>query len=119
MTKEELVALICEIYDIPDINTMIEQQINKFFKQGISYKDIGRAISFYIEEQGNLPKKEMGIGIIPYVVDEARNFYEKKKQEQNKLRQEALKLKQQHSQRTIKVKPVRKVKRYKINIEDL
>ena len=120
MTRKELSELIADLYGIPEINTMIDSQISKFIKQhGYTYKEIGRAVYFYVEVQGQTPKKEMGIGIVPHVMEEARKYFIQLEIEQNRLEEQGKIIAQETEQKVIKVKPVRKVSRYKINIEDL
>lgn len=56
---------------------MILRQINKYVNEhGWSYKDIARAFAYYVEVQGNTPDPKYGIGIVRFVMDEARKYYE-------------------------------------------
>lgn len=123
MNKKELDTFICETLDIPALNSMIENQISKFIKQyGYSYKDIGRAVYFYIEVLGNKPKKEMGIGIVPFVMDDTKKyFYKLEIEEKNRKKQaEILKNSLEKEKKIITVKPKRKRNGiHKIKIEDL
>ena len=56
---------------------MILRQINKYVNEhGWSYKDIARAFAYYVEVQGNTPDLKYGIGIVRFVMDDARKYYE-------------------------------------------
>jgi hypothetical protein len=100
---------------------MIDGQISKFIKQhGYSYKEIGRAVYFYIEVLGNTPRKEMGIGIVPHVMDEAKRHFYKLEIEQKKRTEQGNILKEEKEVKEIFVDPKRKPRGiHKINIEDL
>jgi hypothetical protein len=121
MTRKELEQLIAELYGVEAINTMIEAQIVKFQKlHGYTEKDIARAVAYYVEVQGNVPDRRKGIGIVPYVMDEAQKYYNAQTVERARLREEAQKIKQGET-KVIKVKP-RKHKpsgRYIVDIENL
>lgn len=123
MNKKELEEVICEIMDLPKINQMIETQISKFIKQhGYTYKEIGRAVYFYFEVLGNPVKKEMGIGIVPFVMDQAKAYFYKKEQEEKERQRQGNILKKSNNEdrRTILVEPVRKPRGvHVIKIEDL
>lgn len=123
MNKKELDNLICDILDIPKTNQMIESQISKFITQhGYTYKEIGRAVYFYVEVLGNKPKKEMGIGIVPYVMDQAKAFFYRKEQEEKEKQKQGRILKELNKQEKdiILANPIRKPRGiHKIKIEDL
>lgn len=84
-----------------ECNAMILRQINKYVNEhGWSYKDIARAFAYYVEVQGNTPDPKYGIGIVRFVMDDARKYYdalqkqkeaqikaanEQKNKEQNKI----------------------------------
>ena len=101
MTKQELCKIICQLLGCEECNAMILRQINKYVNEhGWSYKDIARAFAYYVEVQGNTPDPKYGIGIVRFVMDDAKKYYETlqkqkeaqiqaanetKKQEQNKV----------------------------------
>lgn len=121
MTKEELYDLICELLQITEVNTMIESQISKYQKQhGYTFKEIGRALYYYIEVLGRKPKKEMGIGIIPFVMKEAQIYFVNLKIQKQRLQEEGNKIKEEVNRATIKANPKRQEPNiYKVDIEDL
>jgi len=88
MTKPELIKLICELLGIEKPNRMIETQITRFVtKHGYDYKDIGRALYYFVEVQKNKPDVSKGIGIVPFVKEESTAYFEKlKREQQNKYR---------------------------------
>lgn len=123
MNKKELEQVICELLDIPSINAMIDSQISKFIKQhGYSYKDIGRAVYFYVEVLGKKLKKEMGIGIVPYIMDDTKKYFYKKQLEEKKRSEQAKILKETNASERVEilVKPKREKRGIiKIKIEEL
>lgn len=77
MTKQELCKIICQLMGCEECNAMILRQINKYVNEhGWSYKDIARAFAYYVEVQGNTPDPKYGIGIVRFVMDDARKYYE-------------------------------------------
>lgn len=63
-------------------------QMNKFKKQGISYKGQLLTLMYFYEVKKNSTEKANGsIGIIPFVVEEARAYYQKIEDKQNKIEQ--------------------------------
>ena len=77
MTKQELCKIICQLMGCEECNAMILRQINKYVNEhGWSYKDIARAFAYYVEVQGNTPDLKYGIGIVRFVMDDARKYYE-------------------------------------------
>lgn len=123
MDKKELLNLIDEYLGIKSQGTMIDRQIDNFKKQhGYSYKEIGRAVYFYFVKMNRPFKRDMGIGIVPYVVNEANSFFEQEKRRQNELERQGkiLKKSQEQERDIIKAKPKNERKGIKlIKFEDL
>jgi hypothetical protein len=122
MTRKELEQLIAELYGVEAINSMIDAQITKFQKlHGYTEKDIARAVAYYVEVLGNVPDRRKGIGIVPFVMEEANRYYNAQAVERSRLKDEAQKIKQGET-KVIKVKP-KKYKphsgRYIVDIENL
>jgi hypothetical protein len=122
MTRKELEQLIAELYGVEAINSMIDAQITKFQKlHGYTEKDIARAVAYYVEVLGNVPDRRKGIGIVPFVMEEAQRYYNAQAVERARLKDEAQKIKQGET-KVIKVKP-KKYKphsgRYIVDIENL
>jgi len=96
-TKQQLEELICDLFKIEKPTKMMFSQITRFVtgqEYGYSYLDIARSLAFFIEEQGNTPDIERGIGIVPWVIDEARRFYSNLAVEQAELKEQGQKLRE-------------------------
>jgi len=95
MTKQELCKIICQLLGCEECNAMILRQINKYVNEhGWSYKDIARAFAYYVEVQGNTPDPKYGIGIVRFVMEDAKRYYDtlqKQKEEQIKAAEKAKK----------------------------
>jgi hypothetical protein len=102
---------------------MIETQITRFVtKHGYDYKDIGRALYYFVEVQKNKPDVSKGIGIVPFVKEESTAYFEKLKREQQKQNSQAEEVKKEiiKEKKVFKINPrKREIKNNKINIEDL
>lgn len=90
-TRKNLEEKIKEIYQIDKLSPLIESQITKFVRErGYKYLDIARALYyFYIEQNGDLSKAK-GIGIVPYIMEESKEFFIKKEKELLRQREEIL-----------------------------
>jgi hypothetical protein len=99
-TRENLEDKIKEIYQIDKLSPLIESQITKFVRERrYKYLDIARALYyFYIEQDGDLSKAK-GIGIVPYIMEESKEFFLKKEQELKRKKEEIAK--QQNSQKIV------------------
>jgi hypothetical protein len=76
-----LIDYICDLYDIEVPNGWILKQIKEFKEQfNYTYKGMKTTLDyFYRIKQDEQPEEGMGIGIIPFVYDEAKRFYLDKK----------------------------------------
>ena len=123
MNKNELKDVICDLLGIDKINRMIDTQITRFVtKHGYDYKDIGRALYYFVEVQGNKPDKSKGIGIVPFVKEDATKYFEQLKREKQRQLREGEKLKKEleKEKKVFKINPrKREIKNNKINMEDL
>lgn len=103
MEKQELIAWICDLFEIEQCPQQILGQIHRFTRErGYSYKDIARALAFYVEvDDGKLDPK-YGIGIVPFVMERAQTYFKKLEleKEQQKRAAEAHK-KEKHATTTI------------------
>lgn len=126
MDKKQLEDFIKKELDIPNVTPMIKSQIVKFKKSGLSFKDIGRSIFYYVEVLKRKPDREeikkYGIGIVPNIVDEANEYFEEKKRQETFYRQQGRRLKdiKRIKRKKIKAKPQREPKpKGLIDIENL
>ena len=96
MTKQELEQFICEIFQIDECTSMILRQINKYVtERRYDYKNIARALSYYVDVQGNTLDIKYGIGIVPLVMNDALKYFEQLKKQQEEQRQAAVAASQQ------------------------
>ena len=124
MTKKELCDIICHFLGCEECNAMVLRQINKYVTEhGWSYKDIARAFAYYVEVQGNPPDPKYGIGIVRFVMDDAKKYYsalERQKEEQIKAAEKA---KQEQNTKKIIITTVserqKTIRRHNIDIEKL
>lgn len=78
MYKEKIFEFIKQLYGSNYKYQQIESQRKNFVKKGISNKEIYYALKYYFEVQnGSIEKSEGRIGIVPYVYEEAKEYYEK------------------------------------------
>lgn len=123
MTKIELMKFICELYGFKDCPFAIQKQINKqVTEHGYSYKEIARALAFYVEIKKGQLEQKYGIAIVPYVMDEARRYYAKLEQQINEQKQQAEQTKaNKKEQRIIKCDVIKSsgAKKHQIDLNKL
>ena len=115
--KKELMENICRIFNFKAPGPKNMAYISKFYNQGMTFKGMTNTlIYFYDIKKNDISKSNDGIGIIPYVYEEARNYYkneEMKRQKQKKIietikneTQETRKVKVQKIERKPLVTPI-------------
>jgi hypothetical protein len=78
---KELIAYICELYGIDTPTGWMLKQIKDFKEQfNYTYKGIKTTLHYFFEiQEGNDVSNSVGIGIVPFVYEEAKRFYIDKK----------------------------------------
>lgn len=76
-TRLDLENKIKEIYGIDEISPVINNQITKYVQEkGYTFLDIARALVYhYIINDGDLRKSFGSIGIVPYVMKDAKAYF--------------------------------------------
>ena len=76
--KEQLYGYICTLFDISELTPFLTAQLRKFESDyNMTYDGMWFSLKYYFEILGNKVDKRKGIGIIPYIYDEAKAFYQK------------------------------------------
>lgn len=74
--KEDLYKYICELYGLTTITQKISKQIKDYHEQyGYKYSGMKLSLKYFYETKGNTVPEDAGIGIIPYVYEEAKREY--------------------------------------------
>jgi hypothetical protein len=78
---KDLISYICELYSIDVPTGWILKQIKDFKDQfNYTYKGMKTTLHYFFEiQEGNDVADSMGIGIVPFVYDDAKRFYIDKK----------------------------------------
>lgn len=82
--SEQRYSVIMFAYNLfnQKLNPAAYSLLKKYIKKGYTYLGILRAIEyFYIVKRNNISKSKNSIGIVPYVYQDAQNFYNYKNQE--------------------------------------
>lgn len=86
LERKQLVDYICELFNYKKPSVKIYQQMSNYYERGVSYSDMLLALKYFYEiKKGDINKSQGGIGIIPYVLEEAKEFVTLEKIEQDKL----------------------------------
>lgn len=88
--KRELQDYICILFGYKKPGPRILQQIKKYVEEdGYTYREIKLTLQYFFEVRKNSIKKANGgIGIVPYVYEEAGNYYGGLRQIINKMSKE-------------------------------
>lgn len=77
-SKQVLYDYICQLFGIKELSPFLTAQLLKFEKDySMTYDGMWFSLKYYFEILGNKPDIKKGIGIVPYVYDEAKKFYQK------------------------------------------
>ena len=86
LERKALIDYICELFNYKKPSVKIYQQMSNYYERGVSYSDMLLALKYFYEiKKGDLSKSQGGIGIIPYILDEAKEFSTLEKIEKEKL----------------------------------
>lgn len=75
--KEELDNYIMSLFKMTYVDARIQKQIKKYIEENnYTYSGIKKALVYFFEIKGNsIDKANGGIGIVPYVYQQAYNYY--------------------------------------------
>jgi hypothetical protein len=75
LERKKLCDYVCELLNYKKLSVRIYQQMANYYERGVSYTDMLLALKYFYEiKKGDINKSQGGIGIIPYVLDEAKEF---------------------------------------------
>ena len=105
--RKQLYGIICRIFKLKAPGPRNNAYISKFLGQGMTYKGMSKALVYFYEVKKNsIAKSDNGVGIIPWVYEEANKYYERKEKMEKELK-EAIEYSKNHQevkQETRKVK---------------
>ena len=75
--KEALIKYIKKLFNTKTISVKIDKQIEKYIKENnYTYSGIHKSLAYFYEiKKNSLDKANGGIGIVPYIYDEAFRYY--------------------------------------------
>lgn len=86
LDRKELANYICELFHYKKPSPKVFQQMAAYYEKGVSYADMLLALKYFYEiKKGDVSKAQGGIGIIPYILQEAKDFTTLEKIEQERL----------------------------------
>ena len=96
--RTELEEKLKELFNIDEITPLMNAHINKYvLERRLSYLDIARALAYFVEIQNGELKPQMGLGIVPYVIDESRRYFRQLEEKTKLQRKESEKFKEHKS----------------------
>ena len=76
---KELLNYISALYKVEYPSMIIKKQIKDFKDEGYKYKGMELALRYFYETLNNRVQENTGVGIIPFVYEEAKRHYIKQK----------------------------------------
>lgn len=76
---QELMTYISELYKVEYPSLAIKKQVKDMKEQGYKYKGMELALRYFFDTLDNRVQEENGVGIIPYVYEEAKRHYLKQR----------------------------------------
>lgn len=75
--KEALETYIRQLFNMSTINSKIQRQIKSYMKEySYTYSGIHKTLKYFYEVKGgSVEKANGGIGIVPYIYDDAYRYY--------------------------------------------
>lgn len=96
--RTELEEKLKELFNVDEITPLMNIHINKYvLERRWSYLDIARALAYFVEIQNGELKPQMGLGIVPYVIDESRRYFKQLEEKTKTQRLESEKFKEHKS----------------------
>lgn len=84
--KEDFFAFVKNILGTQYNYNKVNSQSNKYLKEGKTYKELEQTLDyFYNIKKNSIDNAQGGIGIIPYVYEEAMQYYSQKEELSNKV----------------------------------
>ena len=78
-SQQELYNYICQLFNIKELTPYLNNQLQKIFKENnFTYNGVLYSLKYWYEIKDNPIDIKYGIGIVPFVYDEAKQFYIKK-----------------------------------------
>ncbi len=77
--KVNLENFIKDLFGVPTLSYVMKAQIKRYVeKEGFTYSGIHGTLNYFFVLKGNSTKNAQGIGIVPYVYEDAKKYYTKK-----------------------------------------
>lgn len=119
--KDQLYGYICQLFGLKSPGPTIFSQINGFFTKykGWTYRGIYNSLVYFYEvKKGSKERANSAIGIVPYVYDEAQEYFANLKAKQSRIQQTLTNQEGQTTQVIIINQPAPKPKKT-IDLENL
>ncbi|EJN7321781.1 hypothetical protein NRV55_000336 [Staphylococcus pseudintermedius] len=112
---KELIEYICTLFNTDKPSGLVLKQIQTYHNTPYNYryKAIHMALQYFYVIKNNSTRNSKGIGILPYIYDEAANFY------RNLVRIQNTELKEKEEVKEVVVKKVKKNKKRKFDLNEL
>jgi len=87
---KEIEDEVNDIFGLEDITPMLRRQIQKIFEENpkFTYNGVLHSIKYYYQVMGNEPDTKYGLGFIPFIYKEAKEFYIMKNKVIDKLQKD-------------------------------
>ena len=114
--QQELYDYICRLFNIKELTPYLNNQLQKIFKENnFTYNGVLYSLKYWYETKENPIDVKYGIGIVPFIYEEAKQFYIKK----SILWEKNANIEIKNEQKTVKVPSKRPRKKPFVDISNL
>lgn len=114
-SRQELYEYICKLFNLKEITPLIKIQLDKYYTEyEFTYEGMLYTLKYFFEIMENDINRCEGIGIIPYVYQEAKEFYILK----NHLDEQEV-IENPVENKVVKIKPINYSQKKLIDINNL
>lgn len=109
--RKELYAVICDIFHFKAPGPRIYAQIKKYVSEGMTYKGISYSLEYFFRVKNNsLEKANNGIGIVPFIYEEANTYFNRINYKKEKIAESAKNIESEKRVVVIKQHPTKQKK---------
>lgn len=108
LDRKELVETICRIFNFKAPGPRNNAYISKFHNEGMTFKGMTLSLVYFYEiKKNSITKANNGIGIIPYVYEEARDYYIEQRKAEKKSEEIVKNIRENKEQNVPKTRKVK------------
>lgn len=116
--KEELYALVCDVFKFKAPGPRVYAQVKKYLADGYTVRGIINAVDYFFNVKHNpIEKANNGLGIVPYVYEEANEYFNRLEYKKKKIAESVTQF--SADKKVVVLRPTQKTKKQIFDMNDL